>query len=131
MTKQTTEITTLWVAKEPEEIFSQPIRAAGTFYSDMVDWTKGKRLLIKVESTLDQSVQIQLIGSEIDSIETATEVTGAVRRWFSDAALPCAPNGNISVGLGWGDWHPYIGVRITVAVAPTSGELKVKAVIQE
>lgn len=47
------------------------------------------------------------------------------------AALPCTANGNISVGLAWDDWQPYIGVRVTAAVAPTAGLLSVWAVVQE
>jgi len=114
---------TPWVAKEPEEIFSQAILTTGTFYSDkMVDWTKGKRILFKVESTLDQAVQIQLIGNTVDDMNLATDINGP---------LPCTANGNISIGLAWDDWHPYVGVKITVAVAPTAGILTISAVIQE
>jgi len=119
------EITVLtpWVAKEPEEIYKYEIRTAGTFYSNkMVDWTKGKRLVIKVESSLDQAVQIQIIGNTVDDMELATDISSL---W------PCTANGNISVCLAWDDWHPFIGVRITTALAPTSGILTISAVIQE
>jgi len=121
----TVEVTvrTPWVAKEPEQIFSRAIRSAGTFYSDkMVDWTEGKRILFKVESSLNQAIQIQLIGNKDASRELATDI---------DAALPCAANGNISVGPAWDDWHPFIGVRITVAAAPMAGILNIWAVVQE
>jgi len=119
------EVTVLtpWVAKEPEEIFKQEILAAGDYYSNkMVDWTKGKRLVIKVESTLNQPVQIQLIGNTVDNMNLATDI---------NAPQPCPANSNISIGPAWDDWHPYIGVRITVAVAPTAGILTIWAVIQE
>ena len=116
-------VRTPWVAKEPEQIFSSAIRSAGTFYSDkMVDWTRGKRILFKVESSLNQAVQIQLIGNKDDSMGLATDINGA---------LPCPANGNISVGPAFDDWHPFIGIRITVAVAPTAGILTIWAVIQE
>ena len=116
-------VSTPWVAKEPEKIFSQAILTTGTFYSDkMVDWTKGKRILFKVESTLNQAVQIQLIGNTADDMNLATDINGP---------LPCTANGNISIGLAWDDWHPYVGVKITVAVAPTAGILTISAVIQE
>ena len=63
-------VKTAWVAKEPEEIYRFAIRTIGTFYSNkMVDWTRGKRLLVKVESSLDKEVQIQLIGNIVDDIE--------------------------------------------------------------
>ncbi|GAJ08218.1 unnamed protein product [marine sediment metagenome] len=104
------------------EIYREAIKAAGTFYSELVNWTKGKRLILKVENTLDQAVQIQPIGNVKNSIDKGTDIS---------SALSCTANGNISVGLAWDDWHPYVGARITVAVAPTSGELKIEAVIQE
>ena len=114
---------TPWVAKEPEQIFSQSIRSAGTFYSDkMVNYTKGKRILFKVESSLNQAVNIQLIGNISDDKNLATDINGV---------LPCSANGNISAGLAWDDWHPYVGVKITVPVAPTAGLLTISAVVQE
>ncbi|MBA7682327.1 hypothetical protein ES703_90677 [subsurface metagenome] len=115
-------VKTPWVAKEPEEIFREPITSADTFYSRIVNWTEGKRLVIKVESTLNQAVQIQVIGNIIESVTKATDI---------GPPLPCAANSNISVGPAWDDWHPFIGVRITTAVAPTAGILKIDAVIQE
>ena len=116
-------VRTHWIAKEPEQIFSSAIRSAGTFYSDkMVNWTNGKRILFKVESSLNQAANIQVIGNTTDSKELATDI---------GPELPCPANGNTSVGLAWDDWHPYIGIRITVAVAPTAGILTLSAVIQE
>ncbi|MBA7656520.1 hypothetical protein ES703_64446 [subsurface metagenome] len=88
----------------------------------MVDWTKGKRILFKVESSLNQAIVVQLIGNISDDRKLATAV---------GLALPCAANGNISVGPAWDDWHPYLGVEVTVAVAPTAGFLTISAVIQE
>ena len=121
------EVTVLtpWVAKEPEEIYHYAIRTPGTFYSNkMVDWTRGKRLLGKVESSLDKEVQIQLIGNIVDDMEMATDINGV---------LPCTANGNISVGLAWDDWHPCVGVKIVVAPekVPTKGLLTISVVIQE
>ncbi|GAJ12476.1 unnamed protein product, partial [marine sediment metagenome] len=115
------EVTVLtpWAAKEPEEIFSQAILSAGDFYSDkMVNWTKGKRILFKAESSLNEAVNIQLIGNITDSKELATDI---------GLALPCTANGNISVGPAWDDWHPYVGVKITVGVAPAAGILTIWA----
>ncbi|GAI79337.1 unnamed protein product, partial [marine sediment metagenome] len=112
-----------WVAKEPEQIFSQAIRTAEIFYSDkMVNWTRGKRLLIKVESSLDQDCDIQVIGNIADTRELAVDVGDL---------LTCVAGGNISAGPAWDDWMPYIGVRIITALAPTAGILTITAVIQE
>lgn len=116
-------VTTPWTAKEPEQIFNQAIRSVGAFNTDrMVDCTNIKRTLFKIESSLDQAVIIQLVGNVPDSFFLATNV---------GPALPCIANGNISVGLAWDDWHPFVGIRITTAVAPTTGILKVWVVNQE
>ncbi|GAJ05566.1 unnamed protein product, partial [marine sediment metagenome] len=105
------------------EIYRFAIRTIGTFYSNkMVDWTRGKRLLVKVESSLDQDVEIQLIGNIVDDMELATDI---------DIAKTCPANDNISIGPAWDHWCPYIGVKIAVAVAPAAGLLTISAVSQE
>jgi len=112
-----------WEAKEAEEIFSLSIRTVGVFFSDsMVRWTRGKRLLLKVESSLDQNVQIQIIGNVSDRLDAAVDINGP---------FVCVAGGNITIGLAWDDWHPYVGARITTAIAPTVGLLRIWAVIQE
>lgn len=111
-----------WIAKAAEQLYSADIRTADTFYSTMVNWSNGKRLIIKVESSLDQAVQVQIIGNNVNSTTRATDI---------GPPLPCVANGNISVGLAWDDWHPYIGVEITTAVAPTTGTLTITATVQE
>lgn len=116
-------ILTRWEARDPVEIYNHAIRAAGTFNSNqMVEWTTGKRMLIKVESTLDQPSQIQVIGNIFNDFNTATNI---------GAFWPCPANDRISVGLAWDDWHPFIGVRATLAVAPASGLLQMWSVVQE
>lgn len=116
-------VRTPWVAKDPEQIFSQALRSAGVFYSDrMVNWTEGKRILFKAESSLNQAVTIQPIGNISDDMRLAVDINGA---------LPLAANANLSVGLAWDDWHPYVGIKITVGVAPTAGLLTISAIVQE
>jgi len=116
-------ISTPWVAGEPEEIYNNPIRSVGTFdCNKMVRWTRGKRIVFKVESSLDQACQIQLVGNIDDTINLSSNINGV---------LACAANGNISVGPAWDDWHPFIGLRIITAVAPTTGSLLIRTVIQE
>ncbi len=111
-----------WIAKAAEELYSADIRTAATFYSTLVNWSNGKRLILKVESSLDQAVQIQIIGNTTNSTTLATDI---------NSPLPCEANGNISVGLAWDDWHPYVGVKITSSVVPTSGTLTITATVQE
>ena len=114
---------TPWVAKEPEEIYRKEIRTAGTFYCDrMVNWTKGKRLLLRVVSSLNQSIQIQAMGNINDAKEGSTDINNP---------QACAAHDRISIGLAWDDWQPYIGAKIIVATAPTAGVLTILAVIQE
>ena len=116
-------VRTPWVAEEPEEIFSQAILAADTFYSDkMVDWRQGKRIYFFVESTLNQDAEIQVIGNKTESKEGATDI---------GPAKICPANDNISLGPDWDQWCPYIGIKITVTAAPTAGLLTITAVRQE
>lgn len=116
-------VITPWKAREPETIFNQPIRSAGTFFSDrMVNWAEGKRLLLKVESSLDQAVQLQAFGNVEDTRNQATNIGSPVT---------CPANGNVSIGMAWDDWQPYVGMQVDAAVAPTAGILTIRAVIQE
>ena len=117
------EVAAPWKAKDIEEIFKESIRAAGTFYSPkMVDWSKGKRLVLRVHSALNESAQITAVGNIRNSPTGVVEIGPSV---------PCAANGDITIGLAWDDWMPYIGCKIVVSTAPTSGELVVEAVVQE
>ncbi len=116
-------VKTSWEAKEPEQIIDQAIRSIGTFDTDkMVDWTNGKRFLLKVESSLDQACTIQLLGNISGSFLLPINI---------GAPAACPAGGNISIGPAWDDWHPFIGARITTAIAPAAGMVKIWAVIQE
>ena len=116
-------VKTKWEASEPEEIFKQEIRTADTFYSDrMVDWRQGKRICFYVESTLDQPVQIQVIGNKTDNKDRATSI---------GPAQTCPANDNISLSPAWDQWHPYMGIKIVAAAAPTSGLLTISVIRQD
>ncbi len=116
-------VTTPWTAKEPAIIFQQALRSAGVFFSDdLVDYRNCKRLAFKVESTLNQPVIIQLMSNFDKSWQLAVPMA---------APFPCPANGNIDIGLAWDDWRPFVGVQITVGVAPISGILKIRQVLQE
>ena len=117
------EVITQWVAGPTKEILApSPVRVAGTTLTEMLNWTKGKRLIIKVTSKLNQAITVQLVGNIDNAISGAVNI---------DVPLPCAALSNITVGPAWDDWHPYIGAILTHAVAPTAGTVKVEAVIQE
>lgn len=116
-------VLTPWVATEPDLIFEQAIRNAGVFFTTKrVDFRNGKRLAIRAENTLNQPVILQAIGNFVDSELGATDINGPV---------PCLAGGNAGIGLGWDDWHPYIAVRMTVALAPIDGFLRIWSVKQE
>lgn len=117
-------VSTQWKATEPVEIFNREVReAAVTLDCDrMANWTKGKRLVFKVESSLNQAINIQLVGNTENSMTLAADI---------DGPAPVPVNNNISVGPAWDDWHPYVGARIIVGAAPTTGRLKVEYSIQE
>lgn len=119
------EVTAPWEAEEPLEIYKESVREAGTFYSPkMVDWSKGKRLVLKVHSTLDQSCQITAVGNIRDSRTGIVEI---------GPANACAAKNDITIGLAWDDWMPYIGCKIVTSPGsvPTEGVLKVEAVVQK
>jgi len=111
-----------WIAKAAETLYSAAITTIDTFNSTLVNWSNGKRLVLKVANTLNQDVLIQVIGNTSNSATGATDIEGP---------LPCVAGGNITIGLAWDDWHPYVGVEITTAVAPTTGTLVVTATVQE
>lgn len=116
-------VTTVWEAGDTKKLFNQALRAAGAYTTvEMANWTKGKRLIIFVTNTLDQMVLVQLVGHIRNTVIGSTNL---------NAPLPCAAFSNISVGLAWDDWHPYIGATLTLAAVPTTGVLKVEAVVQE
>jgi hypothetical protein len=116
-------ILTPWVAGDPDLIFEQAIRNPGVFFTTKrVDFRRGKRLALRAENTMDQPVILQTIGNFMDSVEQATDINGPI---------PCVASGNTNIGLAWDDWQPYIAIRITVAVAPTIGFLRIYSVMQE
>jgi hypothetical protein len=112
-----------WVAKDAVQIFRQEIRTADTFYGDnLVDWRRVKRGLFFIVSSLNQSVSIQLIGNLNNAKDNATDV---------GTAKTCPANDSIDIIPDYDDWHPYIGVKIVTATAPTSGSLFIWGVVQE
>lgn len=119
----TAEVRTPWVAGDIKTMLQDlQIRNAGATNTEMLAWTNGKRLIIKVTSTLDQNINVQVVGNIENGIFGAVNI---------NAPLLCAAFSNITIGLAWDDWHPYIGAVLTHAVAPTQGVVKVEAVIQE
>jgi len=107
-------VSTPWIGQDPEIVFQQAIRNAGVMFSDhMVDFRNSKRMVFKAESSLDQNVILQLIGNISDSPLLAVPL---------GAPFVCPANGNADMGIGTNDdWRPFMGVQITVGIAPTLG----------
>jgi len=116
-------ILTPWVAGDPDLIYEESLRNAGTFFTTKrVDFRRGKRLALRAENTLDQPVILQAIGNFTDSVAGATDI---------GLAVPCLAAGNANIGVWGDDWQPYIAVRMTIALAPTNGVLRIYSVMQE
>jgi hypothetical protein len=118
------EIKTIWEAGPTQELLTPTaIRTIGTTDTEMVDFTKGKRLLVKVSSSLNQNITVQPVGHIKKTMVGAANI--------GLAPIPCPAGATISIGFAWGDWHPYIGITLNHAIAPASGTVGVKAVVQE
>lgn len=120
-----TEVTvsTPWKAQDIVEIYKENPRAAGTFYSPkMLDFRNGKRLILHVHSTLDQSIQVTVTGNLRDSRGGIVE---------KGSAVPCEAKTDIEIGLAWDDFTCFVGVKIVISTAPTEGALLVEGVVQE
>lgn len=110
--------------EEPIQIFNENIRVTTPvgvpLATQMVDFRTGTRLLLKAESSLDQAVTLQVVGDIFSTTSTRqTAINGPL-------ALPAG--GSLTAGLDWGDWHPYVGIQITVPVAPTTGLLTIYSI---
>jgi len=111
-----------WRATSPASIFSRQIRAADTYNStSLIDFRYVRRINLRVVSTLDEPIVIQTVGNYTPSFDGATNINGP---------LSCLADSVITIGLAWDDWHPYIGVVTTVAVAPTTGTLVISYTLQ-
>ena len=113
----------LLLAREPAQLFSQAVRTAGAFpFTSFLDCRNSRRILIRVVSTLDQDLIVQLQGSFVDSVAAATDINGP---------FACPAGGIVDIGLAEDDWHPYIGGTMTLVLVPTVGDLTVFGVKQE
>lgn len=126
-----TGITSLWEAQPPDTLYSATPAGVVT-QSAWFDFSDGKRMLIDVVSTLDVACVIQVIGNITQSIEVPARNTAK----NVDGPFNC-PAGNVAIaGLDIGigindDWHPFIGVLITPAAAPTVGTITITAIMQK
>jgi hypothetical protein len=116
-----------YLYQTPVELYNAMPPGIATYSSIWFDWRNGKRLLIDIVSTLNQAVVIQLVGNMVADFNSAKAIGGPL-----NCPAYVAPNlSGLDIGLAWDDWHPYIGVLITTAVAPVSGTIVVNAIEQK
>jgi hypothetical protein len=118
-----------WVAQSPVVIYSA-MPGLGTDQSTWFNFNDLKRAVIKISSTLDQAVNVQLMGNGIQDFATAVAMGMAINIPVG-GPLPITPAVE-TIGIGVNDdWHPYLGIEITAAVAPVSGSLTITVYSQK
>ena len=80
------------------------------------------RPVIWAVSTLDQDVEIQVIGGIFNTAEGSV----ALGTW-----MPLAKRDTTSIAVGEEYWYPYIGVQVKVATPPTQGSVTATVAKQE
>lgn len=114
-------------SSEPILLMSQDIRAGGVvIYSDkMLDCravTNKGHVYFKIESSLDQAVNVQIVGNMLESFVRASDV---------GLSIPVPPNGNASITLLESQWCPWVGATVAVPFPPTQGRFNLWAITQE
>jgi hypothetical protein len=109
------------VPEDPVILWQKTITSAtpaGTPLSTpLVDFRQVRHVLFKFESTLDQAVNLQVVGDIFNTTSTRqVNVGGAIALAAGDTA---------AAEPGWAQWYPWMGVQITVPVAPATGKLTI------
>jgi len=95
------------------------------YFQRMAQCNRARRLLLVVTSTLNQPVQVAVVGA----IGNQPESAGAHYRIGEAITVPSNDRTSVPVDLGR-FWHPWIGVVVladTSVTAPTSGDVKAEA----
>lgn len=87
----------------------------------MGDCRKALRMIVLVDNGFDQQVQVEVIGN-ISNIATSG--------YRVIATFNVAASDTDGYGISDGEWYPWIGVRITPAANPTTGEINASLVKQ-
>ena len=109
---------------EPQEIMKpREVRSAGNHVCDrMADCRRAIVTIVRVESSLDQDVEIETIGNIVDSTDNFTAI---------GVNNPCPADDRIDILLYGDYWHPWVGIRVIAATAPTAGSISAQVVNQE
>ena len=97
---------------------------AGVFYTPMVDCSQAKNLLFYVQNSSDVAVTVQAIGNISTDTGSAVAIDGVIG--------VAAVGGFVSVGINLqgDDWHPYIGLMVTIPAGATVGTVAITRVVR-
>jgi hypothetical protein len=97
---------------------------AGVFYTPMVDCSQAKNLLFYVQNSSDVAVTVQAIGNISTDTGSAVAIDGVIG--------VAAVGGFVSVGINLqgDDWHPYIGLMVTIPAGATIGTVAITRVVR-
>jgi hypothetical protein len=105
---------------EPSLVFERSMRQIEVVTSDVCDLSNVRRIIVKAKSTLDQIVQLQLIGDMFNPMDTPTLISGSYLVPMGSVTV-----GSLSIGFADDDWQPYVAVQLTTLVAPTVGRIQI------
>jgi hypothetical protein len=120
----------IWISQAPVILYNAMPVGVGDALALWFDMRDIKRAMVNIISTLDQSVVIQLVGNGVQDYPSARDM-GAPQNVAIGGPLPIALSA-IDIGVGINDdWHPYLGVIITTAIACASGLLTITVYSQK
>lgn len=112
------------VTAEAQEIMEpRAVRSVGTHVCErMADCRAAIITIVRVESGLNQDIEIETIGNVDDTVENYTPI---------GTRDPCPSGDRIDIILYGDNWRPYVGIRVIAAVAPTAGLITARVINQE
>jgi hypothetical protein len=102
-------------------VYSKDIRLIEVNTTPVLDISVRKRVALKVKSTLDQAVTLQLIGDLDNPMSAPTNIDGSINLPIGNVTTSSA-----EIGLAPDDWQPFIALQMTTLVAPTVGTITVE-----
>lgn len=87
----------------------------------MADCRQALRMVLVVNNTFDQQVSVAIIGNGSDASDSA----------FVIHTMDVASGDWGAYGIKNEEWMPFLAVKVTPAVAPSSGTISAAAILQE
>lgn len=88
----------------------------------MADCRGANRVTFEINSSLNQPIGVRVIGGTTAAPGFNLPIGG----W-----LNCDAQSSLGINCKQEDWYPFMGIEIQAPVAPTSGSVTAKAIIQE